>query len=371
MADIQHADRAHAPYSPSSLEAREACPGWTSRNEATIWADDGEACHEAAEALLRGDDSRLLALPADLQYFVRECHDYVTPRIAGYDKLVLEQTLFHSHPTLKDNSFGTPDLYTITGTSAQIFDYKFGRRPVTPAERNLQGWTYALALWDSEPTVNELSIHFIVPRVHNGTSSCTFTRGADYSRFLTRVLRTVERSLLPESEKAYHVAWESCAYCGRKSSCVSLATAISMVHPLTDEIHYAIAGADDTPTRKAARLNLAKLAKDWAEQTEEEILKQAMDGDEIEGFEVRVSSGKTTLKSLDQIAQALDGKISLEDLARVATMPVSNLKKLYVETVQKDSKTEAEDELMTALAMAGALKTGNESPYLYRLNKTK
>lgn len=359
-----HAERLHAPKSPSSLEAREACPGWESRDEETIWANDGERCHEAIEAKLNGDDSKHNALPKDLHNFVTECYDHIAPRIAGADAIITEQTLYHKNPILREQSYGTPDVIAIRGSEAQIFDWKFGRRPVPASEHNLQGWTYTLGLFDTYDAVQTVSTHFVVPRVHRCTSSHTFTRERDYQRILDRVLATVTNSMAADDQKTYNVGWSSCAYCGRKATCL----------PIKKEIQNFMSNSvtDTDPKTLGDQLNMAKLAKGWAEQTETYILGQALnEGREVEGFEVRVAGGKTSTKSLTHIKRAVGDKIGVDELAEIATVPLNKLKDLYTENTEHETKTEAEQELMGLLIKGDALKTGEDAPYLYRLNKTK
>lgn len=369
ITSIPHAERKHAPYSPSSLESRELCPGWKNDDKSSVYADDGEKCHEAAQAKLLGNDAPQQALPEDLRYFVQEVYDYAYPRVAGSEQLVLETPVEHLHPLLRENSFGTPDVYAITGAECQLIDFKFGRRPVTNAETNLQGWTYALALFDLYPQVETLTVHFVVPRVHRCTSHFTFTRTGDYDRMLTRVLRTVERAISSEDRV---VSWDSCAYCANKAGCKALGDLLRQytnVDYLTG--WYAIQECDDSPKKRMHRLNMAKLAKDWSEQTEEVVKKQALEeGLEVQGFELRFAAGKTSAKSLADIAHALNGKLELAILAEVATIPLTELKELYAKAVDDGmTRSEKDKQLMTTLAEGNALKQGKDSPYLFRLNK--
>lgn len=361
--DLQtHAERLHAPRSPSSLGAREACPGWEAHSTESVYADDGEKCHEAIEAKIKGDDTKHNALPKDLSHFVQECYDYVAPRIAGADHTVTEHRLYHNDPVLRAQSFGTPDLYFFTGVRGGIIDFKFGRRPVTHAERNLQGWTYVLALFDTHPELETISMDFVVPRVHRCTSSWTFNRTEDYARIFERVSGTVRRAMLPDSEKEYVVGWDSCAYCGRKATCEALALAIGayMNEPMTAK----------NPKALGDQLNMAKLAKDWAEQSEAYVLNQALEqGAEVEGFEVRVAGGKTSLKTLHSIGLVLEHQIPLEVLAEIATVPLGKLKAVYAAHTEHETQVEAEKELMELLIKGDALKVGEDAPYLYRLNK--
>lgn len=366
MNDPKHADREHAPRSPSSLESRETCAGWEPKHEESTWADDGERCHEAFEAKLRGNDTLHNNLTKDLHAFVQECYDYVAPRIAGSENIILEQRHYPGHPLLREQSYGSPDIVTITGSRAQIFDEKYGRRPVTKAETNLQGWAYALAIFDTYPEVESCEIHFVVPRVHRCTSTWTAHRAQDYDRMLARVLRTVERSMLPEAKKKLCVSWDSCAYCGKKAGCVAFERTFGEVADFRELIR---SKRMSKPEQLALQLNMAKLAKDWAEQVEKKLLDAAMNGEEIAGFEVRIAGGKTSTKPLNVINKVLGDDFPLDKIEEIATVPLGRLKDLYHQEIQKDTKAESEKELMELLIQGDALKTGEDTPYLYRTNK--
>lgn len=355
--NIAHAEREHARYSPSSLESREQCPGWENKDgEETVWASDGERCHEAVQGLIENDETKFKALTTDLQSFAQECYDYAAPRIAGSERIICEQRLYHADPTLRENSHGSPDLIAITGRDAILIDFKFGRRPVTNANENLQGWTYALGLWDTYPEVETITICFVVPRVHRGTSDATFTRSGDYRRFHSRISRAVNRALV-HADADLVPCWSSCAYCGVKANCQALRTYLESFMN------------DTTKGTLGDRLNAAKLAKDWAEQVEGDILDKALEGAEVEGFEVRIANGKSSAKSLAVVHKALGDKISLDKLTEVATVPLTQLKQLYAAETGAGTKSESDKEVMKLLIAGDALKTGNEAPYLYRLNE--
>lgn len=50
-------------------------------------------------------------------------------------------------------TFGTADLVMVKGDRAIIGDAKFGWNPVEDAEVNLQGWAYAIGVFEKYPEV--------------------------------------------------------------------------------------------------------------------------------------------------------------------------------------------------------------------------
>ncbi len=373
-----HAERTHAKYSPSSLENREGCPGWQNReNEVSIWADDGEKCHEALSAMIMGSEDKLNALPRDLQEFTKEAYDYMAPRYAGCELLVSEKRLFHKHPILRELCHGTPDLYAITGDSCQLFDAKFGRRPVSKAETNLQGWAYALALFDTYEQIETITVHFVVPRVHECTSHYTFTRTADYDRFLARILRCVERADLDPANRERFIkpSWGNCAYCAAKKDCKKLTQFVEEAYFLAEQEPFEEGTLleslrADTPETLKFRYEAAKIVEEWAKQTFDEIKQKAVEGAEVKGYELRFSKGRTTVRTVDKVlAAGVD--IPVDKLLEFATVPLADLRILYTDEVKPAEKKDKERELMTKLATGHALKSGDDSCYLFRVNETQ
>lgn len=369
---INHSERTHAKFSPSSLENRELCPGWgDSGDEESIYAADGERCHEATEAKLKGDDTLHNALEPVLASFVQECYDYAYPRIAGAESFVTETRLYHRHPLLRENCHGTPDLYAITGGDCQLIDFKFGRRPVTNAKDNLQGWAYALALFDTYEKIENITVHFVVPRVHRCTSHFTFNREKDYDRMLARILRTVERAASDRPED-YSASWSACAYCRRKATCEVLSSAVERAYELSTDQLTPVRFGEAVKSTDAKDLgflqNAAKLIEDWAKQEQERIKKLALEGNEVSGYELRFAKGRTTVRTVGQVVNA-GVDIPVDKILETATIPLADLRKLYTAGIDAVDKEAKEKELMQKLAKGGALKQGEDSIYLYRTNE--
>ena len=375
--EINHKDREHADRSPSSLEKRALCAKWQTEDKGdTFHSADGTACHIAFEALMKGDNTKFNALASDLQWFVSEVLDYVAPRIAGSEQIILETRVYANHPLLKKHSHGTPDLVTITGNVGQMFDEKYGRRPVKHAKDNLQGYAYAVAVFDTHPELTELTIHFVVPRVSDCTSHHTFYRDKDYDRLLATVLHIVEKSLDPKA-KATPV-WSACAYCGNKTRCKAFTLMVAAGIRTREEgltgRGIVAAMSDESADSLHYRMKVAKLAEAWGKEVQQELLAKALDGAQVEGYELRFSKGRTTAKNFYEVKKALNFaamEALSDELEFIATVPLTELKKLASSKLDGSTAKEKEGILMRALIEGDALKTGDDTPYLFRLNEQK
>lgn len=371
-----HGDRLHAKHSPSSLKFKELCSGWTDRKDQdTKYADEGELLHEATEGKVSGDDSKFLKLNDRQQYFVQQVVDYVEPLLAGADNVIPEVRIFNTDPYLRDLTHGTPDLLILRGKACDLIDYKFGMRPVDSAETNRQGMAYALGIWDTYPDIQDIRIHFLSPRIVDGFNHGDFNRGKDYDRVFT-VVDTIVRKAEAD-EKTYTPSWRACAYCGRKAKCEAL-TGFLAKHVLhtgdleldKDKIPELLKSS--TPEALGARLKVAEIAADFAEQTKKAVMHRVIEeGAEAEGYELRFSAGKTAVTDAGAVAKALAHRISVDQLLPFATVSLKSLEELICKGLGGKEKTELRKVMMAELAKGSALKQGDEQKYLFRINETK
>lgn len=369
-----HAERAHAEHSPSSLKYKELCPGWTDRKEQeTKYADEGEMLHEAAEAKVAGDESKFLKLNEKQQYFVQQVVDYVEPLLAGADAIIPEVRIFNHDWYLRELTHGTPDLLILRGDSADLVDYKFGMRPVDDASENRQGMAYTLGIFDTYPNIQSVRVHFLSPRIVNGFHHGDFTREADYDRIFT-IIDTIVRKARAE-HKDYRASWKACVYCGRKADCVALSKFMAQYVSHTGDVELDVAKipellASNSPEALGARLKVAEVSADFADQTKKDVMHRVVElGAEAEGYELRFSSGKTSVTSAAAVAKALEHRITVDELLKSATVSLKSLEELICRGLEGKEKTELRKVMMAELAKAGALKQGDEQKYLFRTNE--
>ena len=369
-----HAERTHAEHSPSSLKYKELCPGWIDRKEQeTKYADEGEMLHEAAEAKVAGDDTKFLKLNEKQQYFVQQVVDYVEPLLAGADAIIPEVRIFNHDWYLRDLTHGTPDLLILRGNSADLVDYKFGMRPVDDASDNRQGMAYTLGIFDTYPNIQSVRVHFLSPRIVGGFHHGDFNREADYDRVFTIIDTIVRKSR--EEQKEYRASWKACVYCGRKATCEALAKFMVPYISRGGDVELDVGRIPELLTSKSpealgAKLKVAEVAVDFAEQMKKSVMHEVLEnGADAEGYELRFSSGKTSVTSAAAVAKALEHRITVDDLLKSATVSLKSLEELICRGLEGKEKTELRKVMMAELAKAGALKQGEEQKYLFRTNE--
>ena len=215
----------HDVRGPSTLSRLALCPGSANLIERIpVLPDDesdasirGSAMHKAMENVLEGDVAVYtvaLALdlgPGDIDDLsfavsaVRELLEEVKPDQVAPELRVSLADFGVSH--------GTIDLALIKPfDSAHIVDYKFGRFPVSPAERNLQLAAYAVAV-AGQYAVSSVTVHVVQPAL-GVRSRHTY---ADLS-----VPAALVRSILDESRKpdAPRIAGQDqCKFCPAAAFC--------------------------------------------------------------------------------------------------------------------------------------------------------
>lgn len=372
---VDHGSRAHAKHSPSSLKYKELCPHWANQNSDNRHTEMGERMHEAMEKWLRREPDAGADLPELEQFLLAQCQAYVEPLLAGNTGVKIEELTQMADLYLGPLTAGTPDLQIFYDRDKMhIVDYKFGYRAVDPAATNLQAYAYILACFDMNLHVNHIAFHFLSPRRVEETSVAEFTRD-DYARLMARVATTVERAEDPAQE--YKASWAACAYCGNKANCPAHALLLSQTYiskdteqaaPLTPD-NLIEAMAADTPDKRARLYLATDVVSGWVDQQRSRIMQQALEGNEVLGYELRFRNGRTSVTNLEAVKKSLKKfKIPLDEFAKHATVSLTDLEGIVCGETKAKERTARKREMMSLLASGSALKTGEEQPYLHRTN---
>ena len=147
---------AHHQFSPSQLAYREACPGWKpDEGPQSAQAAEGTMMHKALETGdlkgLNEEQTRCVNLVSELFVSMREELE------KGESKAEVHQEM---RLGIMDLTFGTADLVVVSEAHAKIGDAKFGWNAVEDAETNLQGWAYAIGVFEKFPKVDYVEVVF-------------------------------------------------------------------------------------------------------------------------------------------------------------------------------------------------------------------
>lgn len=314
-------ERKHHPYSPSSLQFREACPCYENRDVVNARAIAGTLAHTVTDT--RDDDERLSdedsANAAECIDFYDRCKQlFEEDRAREVKRLAREladlepgQTSFDvkdggvpevielrevylpidfckfedGAPWRKKDGSGLllPPVIVESTTAgyldrgiiswdrkrAHLFDWKFGAWPVEDADNNLQGMAYALGVWRKYPSLEEIKFTFKQPLV-NKVSEVTWKRDqlpALYLRIQAVVARAREAKSLGDFSLARPMT-PTCNFCGNIGKCPKVCEFACKVGakfwPL--EIPESITPTEvQSPDNIAMGLRLAAVLKVWCD----------------------------------------------------------------------------------------------------------
>lgn len=358
----QSAERPHHPRSPSSLQMREACPRFEPENNETEASKAGTLQHDAFES---GDYSRLTDEQNDA---VILCRQYVDEILAGYDRGQEPETLQEIYLPIddKDTTAGWIDLAIVSKdrTHAHLIDLKFGLWPVEPAENNLQGIAYTLALKHRFPTLKEVKVHFLMPYQDKIDTHTWYEK--DFPALYLRTKTVVARSMNPEAEERPNIG--TCIFCARIGECEALARTVINVGkkyaPIELPKEFRPTLVKDA-TDAAHGMRLASLVKKWAEAFKGRCAQLALEDDNFipEGYKLVAFEAEEVgdVKKAEEVARQY---LTEEEIDTARSIVLTPLRKALSAKSPRGAKKTSVEALDNALRTAGALKTARPVVYL-------
>ena len=364
---------AHHQFSPSQLAYREACPGWKpDEGPQSAQAAEGTMMHKALETGdlkgLNEEQTRCVNLVSELFVSMREELE------KGESKAEVHQEM---RLGIMDLTFGTADLVVVSEAHAKIGDAKFGWNAVEDAETNLQGWAYAIGVFEKFPKVDYVEVVFAQPRL-DYVSRANFYRKADLERMKLRVMTVIARAKDHKPEDLRPSEF-SCLYCGAKATCTALhkkALIISskFVELAPDKELLDIYNPDQlaTPELRGKAEILRRILEPWCEKVRKDNLRHILEtGEEIPGFEVKSRAGRRSVSDPQITWELVKDRLTPEEFAAVTEVSVAQLLKAYSDKAPRGSKEKLKQEIEDRLTDAGVLQGGDEIRYLQRIKENK
>lgn len=391
-------ERRHHSYSPSTLQMREACPLWCPTGEAGEKAERGTLQHRYTET---GHDDG--SLTDEEMAAAQECLDYshqikeenqAELNRRGLSKLtiseVVEPYLPVDHrkwrvPVFNPTTFKT-EYVTETSTTAgyadrlllipglehiELFDWKFGRWPVTDAEDNLQGISYVLGAFLAYPWAQTVRLHFKQPHIES-VSSHTFNRDNIEDKRL-RVMVTVEQAVACAGEEDYskaNMTVPGCNFCGRIGKCQKvreLALKVGDKFWPVEMPENLDPISMDRPENVAAGLRVAQIVEAWASGFRRQKTLQVLEGAAPvpEGYQIMKKEQRREIKSRFRLFRAFRKYLTRKEIESSLGRPsLTTLEKLFQDKFPRGRKTAELAEFKDRLLQCGAVEKGQPVPYL-------
>jgi hypothetical protein len=392
--------RVHHPYSPSTLQTREACPKWQPTSGTNEAAEIGSLQHDAAEARL--DDPRLsdaraeavaqcVAFTDDLASKFPGCtvlkeqympvdDEKIRVRSTDYSGITTGPRLPYFKEFLGTTA-GYADfcLVTADGLHGEVVDYKFGQHGVEEAVNNLQGIAYSLGLLKKYPTITDCTVTFLLPH-RDEISQHTFDL-TDAAALLLRVKTIVHRAIecerVPNDFSRAFVTVSACSFCGLLGVCPKVAEiALNVGRKYRPaEIPDSVTPTTlSDPAQVGLGLQIAMMLKTWAEAYRAQATAKSIEDEHFmpAGYKL-VTATRRTVRNARVVAEAAkallpaDQHEMVESLFEISLTP---LEKLITAVAPRGSKAEAVEKFAEAILTAGGVE--ESAPYAFlRMNTAK
>jgi hypothetical protein len=380
------ATRVHHPYSPSTLQAREACPCWTPSGGTNEAAEAGTLQHDAAEKGL--DDPRLSDAQAAAVAQCKAFCDDLASKFPGATVLneqylpVDDEVIWaNDPPPLRSRSkfLGTTagfmdwGLVTADGLHGELVDYKMGQHAVEEASNNLQGVSYALGLFKKYPTLRDVTVTFLLP-YRDEVDQHTFDM-TNALALLLRIKTVVHRAIEAKRAGDFLTARPSvsaCSFCGELGRCpkvAELALHVGRKYRPIDVPKSLTPSMMLDPKDVGLGLQLAQVLKAWAEAYRAQATQKTILDDHFvpDGYKLVSSVKRHVLpgkaRELANIAKEFLPEEQHDMVEALFDISLGPLEKLISAAAPRGSKEEAVETFGECILEAGAVEEGE--PYAY------
>lgn len=393
-------ERKHHPFSPSSLQALEACPSYQGLSSGNEKAHIGTLQHTAAET---GEDNaefsdeqavavaEAMAFVASQKQILEEARlravAGLSEQLAGDDShpdanwqdandqvsVVLDLSEVYLPIDAEETTGGYADSLLVSHDRkcAILTDFKFGQWAAEPAMNNLQGISYSLGAFFRFPTLEQVKVNFFQPALENAANSQTWYR-ADVLELLLRVKTVVARAKLARSQGTFQMVNPTvpgCLFCANLALCPAVA---SLVLRTGHKFHSIDVPAEITPSmvhdpkNSTMGMRLASLVTAWAQAfrslTTDRVLRGA--APVPDGYAITQGVGKR--KIIDSIKFKTTAlQYVSEEIYNASTEPqLGKIEKAIKDNAPRGHKDMTLEYFKDALIEVGAVEKGRSYPYL-------
>jgi hypothetical protein len=318
----------HHPFSPSSLERIELCPGsyalsqgMEERQETDI-AEEGNLLHLSVP-----ESQSIDTLAEDQKELVESCRTYVRqlkewyPEVTGWAyetplKLVKDFEIL---------SAGTPDLVGEAPGYIVVADWKFGFKETTPADKNIQVRTYG-TMKMSERRIPRAFLHIHHPRLNVSTDARMEMDG--YTETIERV-KAIRAAALDTDVMRLNPSEKACEYCPAKAMCPALkARGLSLAKVHSSQLI--------DPEVMGGLLTKAKMVKKWAESVEYHAKMMALRNGGLPGYKLRAMKGRREITNAQAAFDLLSAYFTPQEYMAHCEVGVGALETAFIAKVRAE-----------------------------------
>lgn len=350
---VNHSDRAHAEFGPSSLKYVAICPGFHGKDGTSDAAEKGTRIHEALEVR----DPSALQSEEEIGIYerlVREENEVFDNVFGGREGVTIEcEKRLILDLDVKTPTFGTSDIVAKKGNIGLQIDYKTGISKIDPPETNWQSKAYVLAGFQMDAELTTIHFAFLVPQ-RDEILYGTFHR-SDVSRLKEEIEAVIRRAEIvrPMWEKAWPDLDDmtpsvNCRFCCHEDECPALgAMCIEVAKRYRPDLlpHGTIASSDINDPATIERLFvIAKIVEEWASGIKHKAMCMSNEGVEFENLKRRsmgaltITKDKINLRSL-----ALSKGVTDEEFLQASDISANKLCDLIRANAPRGKKSQQAD----------------------------
>lgn len=398
------AERKHHPYSPSTLQSREVCPCFESKQDVVVHERTvaGSKAHNVVETGI--DDNQLSDEDA---VAAAECLDFVERRRVLLEDarsripeaspltelkevyLPIDECIFEDeYLDFRDGTIIKRKIEATTAgyvdhviinhdqTYAEMIDYKFGLWPVEQADNNLQGISYALGLFRAYPTLKKILFWFMQPHLEQ-ISSVVFEREnipALYLRVQVVVAKAREARKRGDFSTARPMV-PVCNFCANIGVCPKVTEFVCRVgskfHPLEIPENITPTMVHD-PKNSALGKRLAAVVKIWADAFSRQLADRILRGEAPlpEGYRIETRANRVIVDK-DKFKEITLKHMTEAEYLATFDPSFGPIEDLIKEKSARGSKKTIVESYQAELLASGAVKRDLPYSFLKAVASTK
>jgi hypothetical protein len=409
--------RVHHPFSPSKLQALEACPKYESHSTDSAASRAGTIQHDAVDGesdSAHMTDNQALAVAECLAYADSIAKKYkggtvIKENYLPIDNEIIEitetdgtgkldpnpaanpfpgvETVQWTQPIVTKRFRGTTAGYldyavvSTDETEAEIIDWKFGQWAVESTENNLQGIAYMLGLKKRFPKLKRCTIHFVLPHRDELDVHAFDLNDENLMLFHTRIRRVVRAAQDarkdPNNFAAANPNTGACLFCALIGQCPKVTEMVARVSEKFAPLQVPqnvnptmILDPEDT----AIGIQFAAIAKTWAESFRARATEKSItDPDFIPtGYTLETRTKRKVLNArlFADVAKKFVPVSMDAEIEKLFDLPIGGVEEVIELATPRGQKSKAVEAFGKAALEAGAIEMGQPFAFL-KMSTTK
>lgn len=343
----------HARYSPSRLEALEACPCFeymktpTKDGEETP-AERGTRLHKLVET----GDKQYVRDPDDMELYQKVVTLLDGMKMSGGTDGLEELTEIQVH--LDELTYGTVDkvLMWKAQKKAKVIDWKFIRaQNVSLPKDNLQLQCYVGGVFEMFPEIEEIEAYVAAPQINWLPDTHIYTR-ADLPAIRDRVEKVTMVCADPFKKPTQ---CDLCNNCANASRCPALGnTAVVVASNIGLPMPSTFAPESlAIPEDRAKAYIIAKALANWGDQVTKNVNEWVRQGNTLPGHSTVTRKGNMKVTDVEASVVALRKLLSDSDILKAMSLSITKITDVVAEKEGKKTARETVENLLVGLTERG------------------